>query len=74
MKPTNLDVLFMELVSHYSHLLTKEAIKKETFLKILHLVYSMDEPRNKLFYISCEKSEFETIRISENYDSILFNH
>jgi hypothetical protein len=72
-KPANLDYLFQELLTNYSHLIESKPMTKSEFLEVLKSSYSIANVKNKLFYQSCERSEFDTIR--RDYNNIVyFNH
>jgi hypothetical protein len=74
MKNTNLNPLFIDLIRSYSHLITIENKTKNEFLQIIKNTYSLENQRNNLFYISCQKSEFETIKLTNDRNSIIFNN
>ena len=73
MKATNLNPLFIDLAANFAHLLTVEAKTKDQFLQTVKETYDVSNPKTQLFYIACQKSEFETIRLINNRDAILFN-
>lgn len=73
MKPTNLDFLFQQLIVNFAHLVTVNPQTKTEFLDTVKGTYCLSNPKTNLFFQSCQKSEFETIRLSNNRDSILFN-
>ena len=73
MKIANLNILFEELISGYAHLVTSKTMTKNDFMDAIKKTYSLENQRNKLFFMACEKSDFDTIRLSKNRDSILFN-
>ncbi len=73
MKPTNLNILFQQLIINFAHLITVEPQTKVEFLETVKSNYCLSNPKTNLFYKSCEKSEFETIRLSNNRENILFN-
>lgn len=73
MTATNLNYLFIDLLPNFSHLLTIKAQTKSEFLQTIKNTYSLENQKTKMFFISCEKSIFKTIRLSDNLDSILFN-
>jgi len=74
MEATNLNPLFIDQIRNFSHLVTKEPQTKEQFLDKVKSVYSLENPKNHLFYIATEKSVFNTIQLNLTRDSILFNH
>jgi hypothetical protein len=74
MKTTNLNYLFQDLIINYAHLIGIDNMTKGEFLEKIKNNYSLDTPQNNLFYIACEKSEFETIKLNNSQDTILFNH
>jgi hypothetical protein len=73
MKNTNLNYLFIDQVSNFAHLVTIESQTKNDFLATIKANYSLDNPKTNLFYIACQKSDFDTIRLNTNRDAILFN-
>jgi hypothetical protein len=74
MKPTNLNMLFQDQIINFAHLVTSETKTKNDFLATIKANYSLDNPKTHLFYIACQKSDFDTIRLSNDRNSILFNH
>jgi hypothetical protein len=73
MKQTNLNMLFQQLIINFAHLITVKPQTKAEFLETVKSTYCLSNPRTNLFYQSCEKSEFETIRLSNNQENLLFN-
>jgi hypothetical protein len=73
MKPTNLNMLFQDQVRNFAHLVTSENQTKNDFLASIKQSYSLDNPKAHLFFIACEKSDFDTIKLNSNRDAILFN-
>jgi len=73
MKPTNLNMLFQDQLRNFAHLVTTESQTKNDFLATIKQNYSLDNPKTNLFFIACEKSDFETIKLNNNRDAILFN-
>lgn len=73
MKPTNLNFLFQDQIRNFSHLVTSETQTKNDFLATIKQNYCLNNPKVNLFFIACEKSDFETIKLNNNRDSILFN-
>jgi hypothetical protein len=73
MKPTNLNMLFQDQIRNFSHLVTSETQTKNDFLTAIKQNYSLNNPKVNLFFIACEKSDFETIKLNANRDAILFN-
>ena len=71
MKPTNLNPLFIDLIRNFAHLIDRRPKTKQEFLEKIKSTYSTDNPKTHLFYLSVEKSDFNTIRLKG--DSILFN-
>ena len=69
---TNLDYLFIDQVSNFAHLLKVEAQTKEQFLIKLKQI-NLSNSKVMFFYLSAKRSTFETIRLSDNRQSILFN-
>lgn len=74
MKPTNLNYLFIDQIANFAHLVTAENQTKNDFLATIKQNYCLSNPKNNLFFISCEKSDFDTIKLNNNRDAILFNH
>lgn len=74
MKPTNLNFLFQDQIVNFAHLITTEAQTKNDFLATIKANYNTYNPKTHLFFIACEKSDFETIKLNTNRDAILFNH
>lgn len=73
MKTTNLNYLFTDQITNFAHLVTLQLQAKNEFLAAIKQNYSLDNPKTNLFYISCEKSDFITIRLNKTLSSILFN-
>lgn len=73
MNATNLNPLFIDQIRNFAHLVTPEPQTKEEFLVKLSDTYSLDNPKTHLFYVATEKSTFETIKLNDTRDSILFN-
>jgi hypothetical protein len=74
MKPTNLNPLFIDQIVNFAHLVTIYPQTKEKFLEKIKEVYSLENPKNQLFYIAVQKSDFDTIKLSIDRNNILFNH
>lgn len=72
MKPANLDFLFSNLIGDFAHLLSSEQVNKQTFADIVK--GSNDTPKTALFYQSILRSDFDTIRLNEEGNAILFNN
>lgn len=72
-EPTNLNMLFIDLIRNFAHLITRTEQTKEQFLSRIKEVYDINNPKTHLFYQSCEKSIFNTIKLNKHLDSILFN-
>ena len=73
MTPTNLNYLFIDQMRNFAHLVTTKQQTKKEFLATIKANYSIGNPRTNLFYIAVQKSLFETIRLNNNRDAILFN-
>jgi len=73
MKPTNLNYLFIDQMPNFAHLVTSENQTKNEFLATIKQNYSINNPKTNLFFIACQKSDFETIKLNNNRDAILFN-
>lgn len=72
-KPANLNMLFQQLIPNFAHLIQVNAQSKSEFLATVKNNYSIDNAKTNLFYQSCERSEFETIKLSNDRNAILFN-
>ena len=73
MKPTNLNMLFQQLIINFAHLVDTTLLTKEEFLNKVKENYSLDNPKTNLFYQSIVKSDFDTIRLSNDRNNLLFN-
>lgn len=73
MKTTNLNPLFIDMIKNFAHLVTKEPQSKDEFLNNIKKTYSLASPKTEIFYHSVKLSTFETIRLNNTKDSILFN-
>jgi hypothetical protein len=73
MKQTNLNFLFQDQVRNFAHLVTNETQTKNDFLAAIKQSYCLDNTKVNLFFIACQKSDFETIKLNANRDAILFN-
>ena len=73
MTPTNLNPFFIDQIRNFAHLVTKEVQTKDQFLNTIKTNYSIENPKTQIFYLSVERSEFETIKLNKTKDSILFN-
>lgn len=74
MKATNLNPLFIDQIKNFAHLVTVENQTKNDFLATIKRNYSLDNPKTNFFFIACEKSDFDTIKLNNNRDAILFNN
>ena len=75
MKTTNLNPLFIDLIRSYAFIIdSTKPITKQEYAEKVEKTCCMKEPRHHLFYQSILKSDFETIRLSDDRESILFNH
>ena len=74
MENTNLNPLFIDQIINFGHLVTIDSQTKEQFLNTVKKTYNITNPKTELFYQSILKSKFNTIRLSQNRNSILFNH
>jgi hypothetical protein len=72
-EPTNLNMLFVDLIRNFVHLITPEEQTKEAFLDTIKRNYDISNPRTQMFYQACQKSIFNTIRLNRTKDNILFN-
>ncbi|MFA5300535.1 MAG: hypothetical protein WC389_20300 [Lutibacter sp.] len=73
MKATNLNYLFFDMIANFAHLVNVEPQTKQEFSDRVKNTYSTENQKNYLFHQSILKSEFETIRLSNDRESILFN-
>ena len=73
MTPTNLNMLFQQLIPNFAHLVGTNKVTKDEFLDKVKSTYSLDNPKTNLFYQSVVNSTFETIRLNDNRDALLFN-
>lgn len=72
MNTTNLNILFVDNLPKFAHLLTIERQTKKQFLQ--NVADEMkQQPQNSLFFQSCVRSTFDTIRLSEDKNTVLFN-
>lgn len=69
--PTNLNMLFIDQITNFQHLVSKQKQTKAEFLATIEKTYSTENPKTALFYQSAKRSEFETIRKTDS--QILFN-
>lgn len=70
---TNLNPLLIDQIPNFAHLVTTRNQSKTDFLNKVKTTYSETNPKTNLFCIAVERSTFETIRLSEDRQSILFN-
>lgn len=73
METTNLNMLFQSQIANFAHLVTIEPKTKNEFLETVKSTYCQSNTKTALFIASIEKSTFETIRLNNTRDSILFN-
>jgi len=71
MTPTNLNMLFIDQIANFQHLVTMEKQTKEEFLQAIKSTYDTTNPKTELFYQATQRSEFETIR--KDHSQILLN-
>ncbi len=71
---TNLNMLFQQLITSYAHLVDIKPMTKIEFMNKVKETYSLSNHRNSLFYSSIQQSEFNTIQLSNDRNSLLFNH
>lgn len=71
--PTNLNMLFQQLLPNFAHLIQIEPMSKNEFMVKVKSNYDICIPKIGLFYASIEKCEFDTIRLSNCRNSVLFN-
>lgn len=70
---THLGFLFQDLLINFAHLIKWEKQTKQEFLENIKETYDISNPRTQLFYQSCERSKFNTIRLNRTKDAVLFN-
>jgi hypothetical protein len=70
---TNLNFLFQDQIRNFAHLITIEPQTKAQFTQTVKDTYSSSNPKTALFVASIEQSTFESIRLNNSRDSILFN-
>lgn len=73
MKPTNLNPLFIDQMPNFAHLITSEQKTKSEFLQTIKTAYDTANQKTNFFYMATERSDFETIRLNDTRDAILFN-
>ncbi|TSE11322.1 hypothetical protein [Aquimarina algiphila] len=73
MSTTNLDYLFIDQITNFAHLVTIEPQTKTQFLEVIKKTYCLTNPKTELFYSSTERSVFNTIRLDNKRESILFD-
>jgi hypothetical protein len=72
-EPTNLNMLFCDLIYNFAHLVKVQAQTKKEFIEEVKKTYSTDNPKTALFVESIKQSTFNTIRLNRTKTSILFN-
>lgn len=72
-KEPNLNMMFIDQIRNFSHLVTIEPKTKTEFLDMIKKTYDTMNPKTQLFFQATQKSQFETIRLNETRTSILFN-
>ena len=70
---TNLNMLFQQLIPNFAHLINVEAQTKNDFINKVKATYCASNGKTALFIESIKQSQFETIRLNNTRDSILFN-
>lgn len=73
MQQTNLNMLFQDQVANFAHLITPQPQTKGEFLETVKRNYDTANHKTNLFCQSIERSEFESIRLNDTRDAILFN-
>jgi len=73
MNATNLNPLFIDQIANFAHLVTTQPQTKDQFLSTVKGAYDIGNPKTALFCAAVERSTFDTIKLSINQDSILFN-
>lgn len=69
----DLNMLFLDQIRNFAHLVKLQPQGKDEFLRTIKDTYSTTNPKTMLFYQATQKSTFESIRLSDNRQSILFN-
>lgn len=72
-KATNLNPFFIDQIINFAHLVTPQEQTKKEFLESIKKTYSLENPKTQLFYISAQKSVFNTIKLNNQRTQILFN-
>ncbi len=72
-RATNLNPLFIDQIRNFAHLVTPEPQTKDQFINTVKKVYCISNPKTALFVGSIERSDFDTIKLNNTRDSILFN-
>lgn len=70
---TNLNMLFQDQIVNFAHILTTSKQTKNEFMSKVKQTYDAGNRKTDLFMASCERSTFNTIRLNDRRDSILFN-
>lgn len=70
---TSLDTKFIDQIPNFAHLVTTRPQTKEEFLLSLQNRHSLADPKTRTFFVACEKSYFNTIKLSNEKDRIIFN-
>lgn len=73
MEATNLNPFFIDQITNFAHLVTIEPQTKDQFLASVKTNYDTSNPKTAIFCGAIERSIFNTIKLSINRDSILFN-
>jgi hypothetical protein len=74
MNTTNLNMLFQDQIINFAHLVTVAPQTQEQFMQTVKGAYDISNPKTRLFVASIKNSTFDTIRLNNTRDSILFDH
>lgn len=69
----DLNMLFIDQIRNFAHLVTVKPQTKAEFLNSIKSTYSTENPKTTLFYQATQKSKFNTIRLSDDRSQVLFN-
>jgi hypothetical protein len=69
----DLNPLFEDQIINFAHLLTTEKQTKNQFLDRIKNTYDLGNPKSALFYQATLRSTFETIEITIDRETIIFN-
>lgn len=69
----DLNMLFIDQIRNFAHLVTVKPQGKDEFLRTIKEAYNTANPKTMLFYQATQKSKFNTIRLSDDRSQVLFN-